>query len=169
MYKGQRGKCTRMEKLLRRPRWKLQEEIHDKNRVLYHVTPTAPVKLDGEERSESLDRNHWYPYVDRDLVKIFATWSADGMYHATMDPQAKNSWMKWKSISICRVRPWKKGLCAICKAELLSHRMVGARRRGTPSSQRRKQNHQRSATVDAIARYSDSALDRAMVDCFLAV
>ena len=133
------------------------------------ITPTAPLKLDEDERNDSLDCNYWYLSANSDLVKMSATWSVDGMYRVEMDPQANSSRMKWKSISICRVRPWNMGLWAICNAKILSHKMVGAVRRGTPSSRRRKQNHRRSATVDAIARYSDSTLDLAMVDCFLAV
>ena len=106
------------------------------------------------------------------LVRISASWRFVQTWISWMHggcevvPLTKSR-TRWQSTSMCLVRSWKTWFLAMCIAAWLSQCNVIKPSWWTPSSLSKRFVHTSSQEVFAIARYSDSALDRATTVCFL--
>jgi len=58
--------------------------------------------------------------LPRAFVNIFVGWYFERIYLVTISPDKRRSQMKWQSISIRLVRPWKIGFFTVCNATWLS-------------------------------------------------
>ncbi len=105
-------------------------------------------------------------YCGKWLGKCISNWSLEDRNRTMRDLEATRPRTKWKSIYICSVCAWNRGLVVRYVAPMLSHRSTGRTFWGTPSSHNKDWSQIISAEALVIARYSDSVLERDTVCCF---
>ena len=103
----------------------------------------------------------------RGLVKMSATCASVGRYSRVRTPSWINCRIKCMWISICLVRWCLIGFLEIWIALWLSHQRVVGCSYGNPNSINNYRSHRTSWLAIIAARYSTSAEDNAIDDCFL--